>query len=268
MIEKMSSTTLPDQNHAWDNLYKFSISRDDYLNLGEDKAAYLGLVNHAATELNVLARLAILSEHDHSWNRIAQLASICQRSVIIRILSSKLFEFFKELRKISSSEIIDPVVKTLSVSAVSSFDELALSRAFHAVSRVRDETTNHYSFKALKKNLKHIGPDPDLDLYMTESIGNSFSLMGEEVSFTARLNRQYHSVPDEELADGAMGEWHDWNIKAGKWVHAVYSDTNLTILSDLISQRSIEKMSIEIPQELVSGSRSFLPIIWEAEKDP
>ncbi|MDQ1899818.1 hypothetical protein RAH32_05105 [Paracoccus sp. WLY502] len=74
---------------------------------------------------------------------------------------------------------------------------------------LRNEATNHYSFRAAKKNLTYTSPNADFSLYVHQKHGNSFYPAGEEVMFIARVSRHIHGLKNITFHE-AIDAWMLW----------------------------------------------------------
>jgi hypothetical protein len=188
--------------------------------LPDDHLAMLSVLSYAVSEVNALRRIYLCQEHERVGEKAVDSAVNIQRFLIIRSWSSRLFEAEQFLSKLCSkkSETRDESVQRLAVQAIEEFEKISTGDGHKVAEMIRHESTNHYSFKAAKKNIEHVSVDMDVNMYLTEKSGNSYYPLGEAVMFHARLDRRWANVDSKEMRDELFLEWLTWNTAANNWL--------------------------------------------------
>lgn len=237
---------------AIEHISEYKISKGDLALLDEDAAAAVAVTCFAATEINALMRLYLVSTHDFIENDVIDTANAIQRSVLLRIWSAKLFEFSKFIElsgkdnKTKNAELI-----SLANEAQEKFVDLKQAEIYPLVRSIRNETTNHYSLRPARKNLLHVADNANLTLYMHKIAGNSFYPLGEEVMFTGRINRYGSDGISKEEKMKLYGDWLDWNLTASNWLGDVHYSFVKKLILDRFPDKHAAKKDHWIPPEMV-----------------
>ncbi|WP_156874836.1 hypothetical protein [Sulfitobacter alexandrii] len=205
--------------------------------LSEDQQALFGLVNYAASELNALQRVYIGLSHSVVSEPWLDATILIQRNSILRVWSAKIFEFFDCIEQLVNKKGLDAVVRNLVDEAERELVQLRADDGYALVRNVRHEATNHFSFKAAKKNLPYLADHADCNLYLHELDGNSYYPMGEELMFIARLNRHGANLSSKEEKAKALDDWMEWNFKANAWVRKFHLAVFKRVLDGQVPDR-------------------------------
>ena len=240
--------------HAIEHLTEYPLGWKDLEALPGDQKALIALANYAATEVNALHRNYLFSSHDFCGQDAIDLAISAQRLVLLRCWSAKMFEFSKSIEKLAKGTgTNDRLIIELATQAVSDFAALKQAKGYYVVENLRHEATNHFSFKAAKKNLNHVSPSLNCNLYVHELNGNSHFPMGEAVMFFGRLNRHGASLKTTEEKEQLLDFWMEWNLRATRWVSEVHVNIMAKLVFDRFGDRKWEKKTYWIDPELVGG---------------
>ncbi|OSQ53414.1 hypothetical protein [Marivita geojedonensis] len=239
-------------------IHRINVTKEILSSLSDDEIAFFALVNHAYSEINVLGRLAYYSVNHKELSPTLRVAVTHQSLTIIRCRSAKLFEFHKAIEKQSNAGNEDRTAAIASF-ALDEFEKHNLQRDYNVVRNIRDYTTNHYDPVRVKENLEHLNDEMQLALYLAEPDANSFTLIGDEISFTGRLNRMFASRKLEE-GESAFNVWWKWNHRAWKWVRLVSAKTNEVMLLDTLPDQSVDKIVMDLPDAFVADGDFVLPV--------
>ncbi len=244
--------------HDLKTIHRVNISLELLDCLTDEEKALFALINHAVSEINVLGRLAYYSTNDIDLSPTLKAAVTHQSLTIIRCLSAKLFEFSETMKKQAAKSNED---KTDEISQFASFEFAlrGLEENYNIIRNIRDFTTNHYSIDRVKQNLPHLTDQMHLDLYLAEPEANSFSMIGDEMSFQGRINRMFASVSLEEGKSG-FDVWWKWNLTAWKWTRDVGTKTNKVLLLDNFPNLSIDVIELDLPDKFVGDRDTVIPV--------
>ena len=243
---------------ATKKIRRIQIDAEVLSQLDQKEQAFLITVCHAVSEINTFGRLGFYSATKEQAEPVLKAAQIHQNLAIIRCLSAKLFELvklFKDRRYGSSNGKISTIYDYANECSVGRELDTSLASARN----IRDFVTNHYDPKRVEKNLAHLADGMDLDLYLTQPEANSFTMMGDEVSFTGQFNREFSS---RKLSDGesGLGFWWHWTLEAWRWSREVHNKTVEVLLFDSVVDLRWDDLEVSIPQELIAQTGFTMPI--------
>mmetsp|Transcript_6452 Transcript_6452/g.11062 ORF Transcript_6452/g.11062 Transcript_6452/m.11062 type:complete len:208 (-) Transcript_6452:388-1011(-) len=189
-----------------------------------------------------------------------------QRFFVLRMWSSKLFEFieFCTMRG-SHNKTGSSTLKSALAASKESIDKISNSNAYKLARALRHETTNHYSLRAAKKNVKHIDPTANASLYLHKMQGNGHYALGDELVFTGRLNR---FMIDQKLEHPReiIESWVDWNISATSLAHSIHAKLYSDLLISKMPDKRKRKRMHWLPWSSIGfPSGPFLPAIFRRE---
>ncbi len=209
---------------------EFKTNWSELKELPENHLAAVSVLQYAASETNALRKIYLCQDHELTGKKALDSAINIHRFMISRIWSSCLFEVAKFLEKGSNKDFVGVAkLEELANDALDDLSSICVGGGYETARDIRNEATNHYSFSAAKKNLKHVPSAMDCNMYLAESNGNEFFPMGEAVMFHARLNRRWANF-DKEKRDRQFLAWLNWNLKANKWL----SKTHAYFVRDLV----------------------------------
>lgn len=206
-------------NTAIEHLVEYPLSQSELNELSRDQQGVVAVLSYAVSETNALSRCYIACMHANTDKPEIEAALNIQRFTILRTWSAKLFEAHEFLQfggKKRNTE--DEEILKLADEVLSEFSALRSGAGFKLAKCIRHEATNHYSLSAAVKNLGHISPRANFNMYLHDLNGNSFYPIGEEVMFLGRLNRFGANLSEMEEKKKAIGDWLDWNLEANRWL--------------------------------------------------
>ncbi|MEP1962496.1 hypothetical protein [Tateyamaria sp.] len=242
------------ENKAIVEITKYALSKKDFEDIPEDQVALIGLLNYAATELNCLQRVYIASSQGLTGENHLDVGIASQRYTLLRVWSAKLFELMQCLEDLCKpNRKIDEVVLEVATTAREAMVELKENDAYPLVRNIRDNATNHYSFKDAKKNLRHVSEGADFSLYLHEMDGNSYYPMGEELMFVGRINRFGSGLSGKAARQNLLNAWMDWNLLANHWVRATHVDAFERLVMSKYPRRAAWSKKHYVPVNLVGN---------------
>jgi hypothetical protein len=195
-----------------------------------DLKAATALASLAVNDLNMIMKMYLCTGETRPEDKEILVAFACHRSSVLRIWSSKLFEFrqFVEGRRSmhrSSDKDVREILDNAKDELAAAEDPIARSLA----RSIRNELSNHYSLSAARKNLRHVPDDADCSLYLHEKVGNSFYPMGDVFGLIGTLSRLSSSVDQGDLS-ALHDRWFAWCERTTRWVQAVHRALLLLLL--------------------------------------
>jgi hypothetical protein len=208
---------------ALEKIAVFPLRWSDLAYLSDHQKAAFSIVSFAVTEINCLMRLYLFSRHDLTGDDIVDYASLAQSGVILRTWSSKLFEVSSFLRfKESYNKTNDATLMRLGKEALDDFKAIEAGSGYASARNFRNEVSSHYSLSAVEKNLEHVSPHANCNMYLHSMKGNSYFPIGDDVVFIGRLNRQGAQGTSPEQERNLYDEWMQWNVDATRWLNDVH----------------------------------------------
>lgn len=252
------------------HFHEYPISWRRIRQLPEDQQAALGIISYAVSETNALAKSYIFSSHKMIGESAIDSATTMQKFVILRSWSAKLIEvetFLKLGGK--KKETKDRDLLRLSENALQNFRPLRNTEGYYLARDIRNESTNHYSFSAAKKNLKYVSHNSNCNLYLHDMGGNSFYPMGEEVMFIGRMNRRGANLESKEDKNALLGKWMDWNLDANDWLNEVHSNMVNELIFKQDSEVFAKKKAYWIPMNFVGNQEdNMMPVFLRKKENP
>lgn len=219
---------------AIEKIVEIPVFLEDLEPLSVDEKALLALASYAATESNTISKLYLFSTHKMTGDEVVDSAISIQIMVLLRYWSAKLFEFFESISEIAGARgTSEENVIRLANESFEAFSQLEDSRGYEIARAIRHEATNHYSFKAAKKNIVHVSERANCKLFLHKKDGNSWYPFGEEVMFSGRINRAGASLKTKEEKQKTLEDWLEWNLVATRWANKTYE----LIAKDLVLRR-------------------------------
>lgn len=257
------------EKFAIEHFSEYPLRRSDLNHLDDDCIAALGVASFAVSELNVLSRAFISTWHADTGDSIIDQLASAQRLTILRVWSSKLFEFVEFLSLSGKHN------KTSSPTLLAAFEhirpnleQLKSSRAYEFARAVRNEAAHHYTLSAARKNLKYLPNNSNLSLYVHKMRGNAFYPMGEEIMFFSRLNRFIDGSDDEKDIQGFFKNWLDWKIDANNLVNKIQFILVRDLIIDYHPKKFARKKTFWLPYSMIGRiSGPFLPLFFRRDDD-
>ena len=227
--------------------------------LPPEHAAFLGVVEYMVTELNVLQRIYLQADHREIESPIVEEITAIQRNLVMRTISSKLFEFV---------EFCDGVVRScksvtlsnLVRASVERFRSLDETKGFEIARNLRHESANHYSFKAALKNLQFVDEDTNFDIYAGKLEGNTFFPFGERLMFNARMDRHFDSTGFSDTGE-YLDHWIAWMLGSASWARLLHKQAFEVLWMEAHPTGKFEEESVRLPEALVvSLDTASLPL--------
>jgi hypothetical protein len=248
------------------HLDEISLSWEELKELPNDHLAAIAVLSYAVSETNALSRIYLCQSHEYLGEKAIDSASNVHRFMIIRSWSSRLFEIEQFLRFGGKKpETSDELLKELADAALERLKEISVGEGFEVARDIRNEATNHYSFKAAKKNLSSVHNSADCKMYLHRQNGNCFYPFGEEVMFHARLNRRWKQISTKQERDRLFGQWLDWNIAANRWLAETHANFTNSLVFKPLDRNEARKRVYWVPIEFVGNySERLTPIFFES----
>lgn len=231
------------ENKAIIHIAKYPLKKSDFKSIHPDIIAAYTITCHAESEVNTLMKLSISASSIPEESNAIQTMGLIHHSIIMRIWSAKLFEFWDFMKlsaKYNRTKNSDLVAFCNSMT--SEFDNSKDRPGYKTACNLRNETTNHYSLSAARTNFKHTHESLDLSMYLHRSSGNSLYALGENVMSTSSVIRQAGQNNMEGFRE-IIDDWFEWNRE----VTELLKKTNYRIFTDLILPHIPAKKIRETP---------------------
>lgn len=233
--------------HDIETFYKFGLKKKNLTHLHEDMQAGMALMSLAVTESNFLMKMVIDSAHPKINDSIVDLLNSTRHTMLLRLWSAKLFEFITMLNSKSVRESNGGWAEE-AASFLAQFDNFNNHPGYAYARDSRNEFTNHYSFSASKKNVKHIHPNADCSLYVHDLSGNGFYPMGEEFLAMGRFVRTSENRSLEDILV-EVEAWVDWNLEANQLLNNCFTDIMTRLVIDVINLNP-DKIDVWLPKHM------------------
>lgn len=247
-------------NQALVHFHEIKLKKSDLNALSEEEMAILGMLSYICNELNVFARLLRLSERQEDRSGPIKFASDLQYHVILRTLSSRLFEAHQFLDEVSNKVgNLRPDFSKIIRESAEGIEKLRDSEG-HAINRsIRNETGFHYKFKTALKNVRSLSDDADASIYVSDMDGNSYFSLGESVVFFERLRRFSDADKKYENPESLAEVWLFWCLEVVRLVKKLQADLFGLVLdtTDSVSRKTHYFVNPDIVAE---GGRDVVPI--------
>jgi len=256
------------KNKALVHLEEFQVSWNVLRQLPEDHLAAVAVLSYAVSETNALLRIYLSQAHEHVGQKALDSASNIQRFIIIRNLSSRLFEAENFITSLASKDDESQnVVSRLAKDSSIRFSELRSGEGYFVARDIRHEATAHYSFSAAKKNLRRVHKGADCNMYLHRLNGNCFYPFGEEVMFHARLNRRWEKIQTKEERDSFFSSWLDWTLEANAWLDRTHAEFTNELIFKALGRNQTRKATYSAPLEFSGHAADRLTPVFLQETD-
>ncbi len=255
-------------NKALVHLLKYGVTWKKLRTLPEEHLAAISVLAYAVSEINALQRIYLSQSHEPSGEQAIDSAANIQKFVVLRSWSSKVFEIeqFVQLGG-KKPETSDQALVNLASRARVAFEELRAGEGYQVAQIIRHEATNHYSFRAAKKNLSHVPKGMDCDMYLHDMGGNSFFPVGEAEMFHARLSRRWANISSYSKRQKLFEEWLDWNLKASRWMEATQAEFTKLLVFDALEDNEFEKKTYWVSEKFVGEHQDRMTPVFLRKGD-
>ncbi|RLJ97977.1 hypothetical protein CLV75_4322 [Ruegeria conchae] len=196
------------------HFHEFNLKKSDLGSMTKEEIAVLGMLSYICNELNVFARFLRLTERQDDERGPVKFASDLQFHVVLRTLSSRVFEAYEFLKEATKkTEKLDPEMLALIQKSTEEIERLGASEG-HAINRnIRNETSFHYKLNTALKNAGSLPCDADASVYVNSLDGNTYFVLGESLVFFERLRR--FSAADKKFEDPEIlaESWIKWSLE-------------------------------------------------------
>ncbi|WP_217371973.1 hypothetical protein [Ruegeria arenilitoris] len=229
---------------AIEHITEYRLTWDEFTSIPEDQRAAVAVASYAVSEINALSRLYLFAVQEMTGNPVIDGAVFIQANVLLRAVSSKVFEFTQLINlKDNHNKTNDPIVKKIFSDAEVAFQELKNREGFRLAQAIRNEASNHYRLKPARNNMKGLAEQARLSFCMNRMSGNSYHPLGEEFMFIARLNRAGQKAETKEDKLKLHSEWFEWNIDAVRWVNGVFRE----LMKEIVLKKFPSKRAVKVP---------------------
>jgi hypothetical protein len=241
------------EKRAVETLIEVPLPRAEFDSLPLEHRAFFALLSHATNEITALSRIALQSRHEQTGEEQIDMLAVIQLSTLLRVWSSKLFEIssvFSDFGKDYS--VVDGKLRDFILSRKVLFLEARKHPGYLTARTLRDNVTNHYSFKATLKSLNHLSDGANRTIQVHAIDGNTYYPYGEEVSFVAMLKKHSAGALGTPSIDQTIKHWMDWNVKSTRRLTEVMTDFSLDFVLRELSSPKGKKRVYWIPPEMVA----------------
>jgi hypothetical protein len=235
---------------------KLSVVRlkwEELSDLDEVQKAVLGLVCHAANEVNALMRIYTFHELPATeWEYDAleiREAYWCQKSVVLRTWSAKLFEIQKVFSENKRTRVLysrdDTNYNMIVDELTRALEPLTNCNEYKIARSSRNEVTFHYALKSARITSSQLCPDDDVSFFLHQSDGGSYFRLGEKMMLSGLLQRNFENSPfgvSGEEAFRRFEGWMGWNLRATGWLRSVVNE----LVQHCVVNRQVGKVLDEI----------------------
>ena len=233
--------------------------------LPDEHLATMSILQCAASETNALRKIYLCQIHAATGEKALDSAINIHRFMILRIWSSRLFEAIQFLKVGNRKYFIgDNLLEELAQAALPKLEEICAGGGYETARDIRNEAANHYSFKAAKKNLKHVSGSMGCNMYFAGKNGNEFFPMGEGVIFHAKLNRRWTNL-NKTKSNGRFANWLDWNAKANEWLSVTHAHFAKQLVFEKLQQKAVKKTYSVSDQYATEWKGNLTPIYFQGE---
>jgi hypothetical protein len=234
---------------------EYLVSSTELADIPADQKAVLAVVSYAVTEINSLRKLYLASDHGLQGIDVIDEMIAHQRNMLLRLWSAKLFEFseFIKLDEIKPA-IEDADVLKFAETAIGQFAALSTGRGYEAARNIRHEASNHYSFPAAKRNVRHVDTKTPLRMYIHDMTGNAYYPWGDIVMFFGRFARQSSSHKTDADRETLIEDWMNWNLRATEWIDGVAVQAFRFFVIDRFPEKSADRRAYWIDPILVADT--------------
>lgn len=245
---------------------KFSLAGNELKALPEHRRNFLVLSSFVYNELNIFTKIlaAIISVearevHQHD----AFAASV---GPIIRVLTLKLFEWFATSGATNGAAAANDDQNLLGLFRKHSKRRRTLEKSeiFNVVGIIRDKSAAHFDLPRASLAIDEIENDGRYHFLLSESRGNSFYVLGEEIVFSSLLARaKTPSKGTEEAAQDKLGEIVDWIGKATNFIFEFHEQFAQMILDENLPNHNGDELECNVDRDDIGVIRETIwPLFW------
>ncbi len=247
-------------------LHKVDVSVHDLERLSNEAKILLLATCQAVSEVNVFLKMYLSISHERTKYTEINAINNAHRHIIIRNMTSKLFEYHEFLGQMKDSDLSDDAELSKAISDVlDGWTKLKNSDGYKVVRSLRHEATFHYSADAFRKSLKHLDSRGDMYLLFHEMQGNDIHPIGVELVFVSRLRRMVGRDARDEIVLRRYEAWHGWSLEALSWLRSCLEEFWLTLFFEPIG-KSGKKMMFWLDSEYVGDLRRVkMPVFHRTE---
>ncbi len=218
------------ENNRLAHYFEYETNWSELRQLPDEHLAVMSILQYAASETNALRKIYLCQDHEATGKKALDSAINIHRFMVLRIWSARLFEAIQFLEDGKRKNFTgEELLAELTHEALQRLEQIRVGDGYETARDIRHEATNHYSYTAAKKNLKHVPSSMDCNMYLADKNGNEFFPMGEAVMFHARLNRRWANIDMAERNERFLN-WLNWNLDANKWL----SETHAHFAKELV----------------------------------
>jgi hypothetical protein len=247
-------------------LREFELTLQDLNALSDDQKAAFSVIAFAVSEINALSRVYMFSAHRGIGKSAIDYAVQIQRNSLLRIWSSKIFEFAEFLKFTNKTgKTSDSKVLNLAKMAISDFEKLQKGSGYKIAMVLRNTAANHYSFKAARRLLAHLRDDTDCSLFFGHLRSNSFFPLGEAGMFVSNIYATSGAGAASDAFQKATQEWLDWLGEASLWVDSVQDAFFRDVIQEAVPNLRPVDREYVVPSNFVAVQGNVTtPIFSEA----
>lgn len=185
-------------------IYSAKLPKGHLTRLPEADRSLFLLLGHVSNEINVLQKLMLMMRQDDPPSRVVDIVEAGQVMIIMRILVAKLHEAYRVFNERVQGDAA--IRERYNVRGEWSGRELlrelnARFKQGSLLTRIRDKLASHYvdEDRLLEASFQALADDEPWELYLSETVGNSFYYASEMVAMKAALDLvAADPVPDEK----------------------------------------------------------------------
>jgi hypothetical protein len=171
------------------SIHHITLSRTQLDIIPEDERRSLILLAHAANEINILAKLFHFSARASSETPILMQAENAQALVLGRLLSGKIYEFWKLLQstffRSAHSKRYQPQFDDVALKALKSFKSYFSHE--NIIATVRNKFAFHYATDQIDTGYQALEEGDSLEIYLAKQNVNSLYAFGDTIVGRAML---------------------------------------------------------------------------------
>lgn len=213
-------------------------------------------------------KVFIYSQQSETGNQIVDSAAFMQSNTLLRTCSAKILDFFGFFDENSNrNQTNDETVVELMQRSSERLAELKQGTSYKLVKVMRNEVTNHFYLEPARRNVEHISPKADLSIHVHKMFGNSFSPLGSELMYVARIKQfSDNSASKEELLK-LHKDWVEWTTRAAGVCNQIFSDFAKTIIIDRFPSKFATRKDHWVPQAFVGTVNDVvIPIFFRLDQ--
>lgn len=241
------------ENKALVKLAQYRITSSDLDKLTQDQKAAYAVLCYSISEINALQRMYLCSGPDLPEAPELVAAVAMQRNLLIRVLSSKLFElreFLKFEGKYNRTK--DSALTDFGKSFEDRLSALDDCEGFRFAKRLRNEGSFHYHLKPTRARLEWVHPSAQSSMYISKAQGSNFFPYGEEVLYEGLLNEFIGSMDDEVAARELLESWAEWSMSFIREANKLFTEFFLRFIEPASSTQYAREKVYWVSPEVVS----------------